>query len=200
MRKQIIISVGRENGSGGHQIAQIISEKLGIALYDKKLVNETVEASGFSKELVDKLDEKPVNFFTCKRFSGYSNSLEEIIAEKTFELLKGKADAGESFVVVGRCTDYILRDNPNLISIFISDTDKQRKINRIMKIHGVSESQAAEIIRDTDRRRKLYHNFYSDIKWGDSRGYDLLVNSGKFGIEETAKLLLTGINAFKEQN
>ena len=102
MKEQIIVTIGREHGSGGHYIASMLAERLGIKLYDKEIVEETVRDSGYDKELVQKMDEKPVNVFFYRRIGEYSNSPEENVQEQEFNLLRKRADAGESFVAVGR--------------------------------------------------------------------------------------------------
>jgi len=195
MKSQIIVTVGREHGSAGHEIARMIAEQLQIRLYDRQFVENSDEISGYSMETACKADEKPVNPFLSRRIGDFSNSIEENVAEKTFEFLRRKADSGDSFVVVGRCADYILRDNPNVIRIFIT-SEYHEKILRIMETNQVSDSKAADIIRKTDRQRKAYHNYYCDTKWGDSRRYDLLVNSSKLGISGTVAALLYYIRIF----
>ena len=138
MKEQIIVTVGREHGSGGHYIAKLMSEKLGIKLYDKEIVEATTLTSGYKKEVVDKMDEKPVNFFLSRRIGEYSNSLEENVAEMTFNYINAKAISGESFIVVGRCAEQVLKGNPNLVRIFI-EGDRDVKIQRIKDIENVSD-------------------------------------------------------------
>ena len=196
MKEQIIITVGREHGSGGHYVAQLISEKLGIKLYDKEIVEGTATDNGFTKELVERMDEKPVNFFFSRRIGEYSNSLEENVAQRTFDFIRAKLITGESFVVVGRCAEEVLKDEPNLIRVFISG-DKADKLQRVMTTDGVDEAKADEIIRTVDRRRKTYHNYYSEHKWGDSRGYDVVMNTSRLGISGTADALIYYIKAFQ---
>lgn len=196
MKEQIIITVGREHGSGGHYVAQLISEKLGIKLYDKEIVEGTATDNGFTRELVERMDEKPVNFFFSRRIGEYSNSLEENVAQRTFDFIRAKLITGESFVVVGRCAEEVLKDEPNLIRVFISG-DKADKLQRIMTTDGVDEAKADEIIRTVDRRRKTYHNYYSEHKWGDSRGYDVVMNTSRLGISGTADALIYYIRAFQ---
>ncbi|HNY00025.1 MAG TPA: cytidylate kinase-like family protein [Oscillospiraceae bacterium] len=196
MKEQIIITVGREHGSGGHYVAQLISEKLGIKLYDKEIVEGTATDNGFTRELVERMDEKPVNFFFSRRIGEYSNSLEENVAQRTFDFIRAKLITGESFVVVGRCAEEVLKDEPNLIRVFISG-DKADKLQRIMTTDGVDEAKADEIIRTVDRRRKTYHNYYSEHKWGDSRGYDVVMNTSRLGISGTADALIYYIKAFQ---
>ena len=196
MKEQIIITVGREHGSGGHYVAQLISEKLGLKLYDKEIVEGTATDNGFTRELVERMDEKPVNFFFSRRIGEYSNSLEENVAQRTFDFIRAKLITGESFVVVGRCAEEVLKDEPNLIRVFISG-DKADKLQRIMTTDGVDEAKADEIIRTVDRRRKTYHNYYSEHKWGDSRGYDVVMNTSRLGISGTADALIYYIKAFQ---
>ena len=94
MRKQIIVAIGREHGSGGHYIAQMISRALGVRLYDKKSIEAEVVDQGYSPEIISQMDERPVNFFTSRRIGKYSNSLEVNVAERTFQMLQAKAAQG----------------------------------------------------------------------------------------------------------
>ena len=198
MKRQIIVSVGREHGSGGHYIAQLLAEKLHLRIYDKEIVEMMTQTGGYSREIIAEMDEKPINFFTSRKVKDYSNSLERIVAERTFDFIRSHAESGEPFVVVGRCSDYILRDNPYLLRVFIRG-DKQDKIRRVMRQTHVSESEAGDIIKDIDRKRKAYHNYYCDIKWGDSRGYDVIFNSSKLGVEKTAEGLIHYVRVFMNQ-
>ena len=197
MKKQIIITIGREHGSGGHCIARRVAEELGIKLYDKEVIDETAAYSGYDRETVGRLDEKPVNFLISRRIGEYSNSLEDNVAKKTFSLIRAMADRGDSFVIVGRCAEYILRDNPCAIRVFISGA-MEDKILRIMETNGLSREEAEDLIHQTDRRRKAYHNYFCENKWGDSRGYDVTVNSSKFGIDTTVEVLTDLIRTFLE--
>mgnify|MGYP004496707689 FL=1 len=199
MNKQIIVAIGREHGSGGHYIADLIARELGVKLYDKVSIEKEITSGGYSEELVSEMDEKPVNFFTSRRIGRFSNSLEVNVAEKTFAMLRSKAAEGESFVVIGRCDEQVLENNPNCISIFICG-DPQFKLNRVMNKLGLNAEQAIEEIRNVDRSRKNYHNCYCDTKWGDARGYDLTVKSNVLGCERTAEMLVGYIRSFMEQD
>ena len=199
MNKQIIVAIGREHGSGGHYIADLIARELGVKLYDKVSIEKEITSGGYSEELVSEMDEKPVNFFTSRRIGRFSNSLEVNVAEKTFAMLRSKAAEGESFVVIGRCGEQELENNPNCISIFICG-DPQFKLNRVMNKLGLNAEQAIEEIRNVDRSRKNYHNYYCDTKWGDARGYDLTVKSNVLGCERTAEMLVGYIRSFMEQD
>ena len=199
MKKQIIVAIGREHGSGGHYIADLIARELGVKLYDKVSIEKEITSGGYSEELVSEMDEKPVNFFTSRRIGRFSNSLEVNVAEKTFAMLRSKAAEGESFVVIGRCGEQVLENNPNCISIFICG-DPQLKLNRVMNKLGLNAEQAIEEIRNVDRSRKNYHNYYCDTKWGDARGHDLTVKSNVLGCERTVEMLVGYIRSFMEQD
>ena len=199
MKKQIIVAIGREHGSGGHYIADLIARELGVKLYDKVSIEKEITSGGYSEELVSEMDEKPVNFFTSRRIGRFSNSLEVNVAEKTFAMLRSKAASGESFLIIGRCGEQVLENNPNCISIFICG-DPQFKLNRVMNKLGLNAEQAIEEIRNVDRSRKNYHNYYCDTKWGDARGYDLTVKSNVLGCERTAEMLVGYIRSFMEQD
>ncbi len=190
MERQIIITIGREFGSGGHVIADMLADKLDLPLYDRKLINEVAEASGMDARVIKKYDEKPANSLLSKSSGSYSNFMEDNIAEKQFDFLKKRAEEGESFVVVGRCADTIFKDNPNAVHIFIS-ADKPFKVKRVMDKYRLSESEAIAKMYRNDKRRKVYHNRYSKGKWGDSRNYDLCIKSSSLGIENTVNVLIS---------
>ena len=197
MKEQIIVAIGREHGSGGHYIAELISEALGIKLYDKKTIEAAIVDQGYSQELISQKDERPVNFFASRRIGKFSNSIEVNVAERTFQMLRTRAAQGESFVVLGRCGEQVLKDNPNCISIFICG-NPQFKLSRIMEKLGLDAEAAIEEIKTVDRSRKNYHNYYCDTKWGDARGYDMTVKSDVLGCEKTAEMLTGYIRDFME--
>ena len=197
MKEQIIVAIGREHGSGGHYIAELVSKALGIKLYDKKTIEAAIVDQGYSQELISQKDERPVNFFASRRIGKFSNSIEVNVAERTFQMLRTKAAQGESFVVLGRCGEQVLKDNPNCISIFICG-NPQFKLSRIMEKLGLVAEAAIEEIKTVDRSRKNYHNYYCDTKWGDARGYDMTVKSDVLGCEKTAEMLTGYIRDFME--
>lgn len=188
MRKQVIVAIGREYGSAGHFIAEKLSEKLGVELYDKKFIEGACEEIGYSREVMQKYDEQPSKIFISRKIGSYTNSIEEIVQEKVADFIRARAESGESFVVVGRCSDQILRDNPNAVRVFVMG-DREEKIHRIMELYSLTREKAAERIDAEDKRRRRYHNAYSDYKWGDSRGYHLCVNSSLVGIDATVEML-----------
>ena len=189
MGKQLIITVGREFGSGGHIIAVKLAEHFGIQLLDSNILAEVAKKSNASEEYLKKYDESARNLFFSRTVNGFSNSPEEIIAQMQFDYIKQKSDAGESFVVIGRCADYILRENPALVRVFVLG-DTEAKIKRTAEREGISEEKAKIRMEQADKRRKYFHNTHSENKWGDSRSYDITVNSSKLGLDSTVELLI----------
>lgn len=186
--KQLLITIGREYGSGGREIAAKLGERLGLTVYDKNILDEMHERFGFDREMLSEHEEIPVNVLFSRRIRGFSSSVDEVVAQKQFELIKEKADSGESFIVVGRCAEQVLRDYAGRNSFFIRG-DEPVKLRRVMQRNGIDEQEAQERMRRIDRQRKSYHNYYCDGKWGDSRNYDLCVNSSILGVEGTVELL-----------
>lgn len=188
MDKQIIISISREYGSGGHAIAEDLSKRFNIPLYDSNLLEIIATEKNVDKESLKQYDEVPrVRLFT-RKVKGQTNSLEENVANMQFEFLKKKADAGESYIVVGRCSEHILKDYPCMVSIFILGS-KEAKIKRIMTLFNLSEDDAIDKIERENFRRKMYHNYYCKGKWGDSRNYDFSINDSILGLEATADII-----------
>jgi len=197
MAKQVIISIGREFGSQGHEIADKVAEYLGIPLYDRNLLEQATKEKGLDSQLYEKFDEKPRNIFLSRSVGEHTNSMEKHIADMQFEFIKKKADAGESFVVVGRCANSVLSSNPALISVFIL-ADRESKVKHVQERYHLSRSEALAKMNRHDKSRKAYHNRYSKYKWGDSRGYTICMNSTKLGIEGTAKAIQDYVEQYKK--
>ncbi len=188
MEKQLIISVGREYGSGGHEIAEKLSQHYGIQLLDHNFLDEIAAKKNMNMDHLKELDEKYKNPLSSRTVRGFSSSPEENLLYLQFDYLRERADAGDSFVIVGRCSETILKQYDNMISIFIlGDLDK--RIERIMRLYHLTESQAVKKIREKDMNRRRYHNSFCVRKWGDCRNYDISINSSNLGIDGTAKLL-----------
>ncbi len=185
---QLIISISREYGSGGHAIGAELAKRLGVKLYDHNILDEIAMQKGVDPATLRKYDEKPHKLFVSRGAKGYHSSAEVNIAYMQFEYLKEKAESGESFVVIGRCAEGVFQGNPNLISIFVTG-DRDAKCRRIMKLYDRTEQEALDSMRRHDEYRKRYHNNYCEDKWGDSRGYDLCINSSRKGIDATIDIL-----------
>lgn len=188
MEDQIIISINREFGSGGHAIAEQIAKDLNLPIYDRNMLDEIAKENGIEAEHFEGFDEKPRIPLFSRSVRGHSNSVEEHLAQLQFEYLKKKADSGESFVVVGRCSETVLRENENLISVFVL-ADRSDKVARVSEKYELSVGDAVSKMNRHDRNRKYYHNSYSPYRWGDSRGYDLCINSSRLGLEGTVKMI-----------
>lgn len=193
-----IITIGREYGSGGREIGYKLAEKLGVKCYDKELLKEAAKESGLSEDLFYQNDEKHQGSFIYSLMMGaYSMSdsgritpdvpLSQKIFMAQFEAIKKIASQGPC-VLVGRCSDYVLRDKKNLISIFITG-DMDTKEKRIAERLEVGEEKAKEIIIKTDKKRASYYNFNTDMKWGKASNYDLCINSSKVGIDKSVEII-----------
>ncbi len=197
MGNQIIISISREYGSEGRTIAEQIVKDMGLLFYDRNMLDEIAKEKGFDPAAFAGVDEKPRNKLLSRRVKGYSNATEDNLAQMQFEFLRKKAASGESFVVLGRCSETILKEYDSLVSIFVTG-NKDRKLKHVMEKFSLSETAAAAKIAKHDAYRRRYHNHYSDFKWGDSRNYDVCINSSRIGVEGTAKLLEEFVESVKE--
>ncbi len=182
---QFIISVGREYGSGGHYIASILADRFNVPMYDRNMLDHMAERNGIDAENLYKHEEmKRQGLHRTVR--GHSSSVQDSIAQLQFNFIREKAESGESFVVVGRCAENVLRDNPALISIFVRG-EEDAKVERISRLYKLNKLEAKAKMFRHDKKRKAYHNYYSKMKWGDSRGYDFCINSSLMGVEATAE-------------
>lgn len=207
MDERTVITIGREFGSGGHEIGMKLAEKLGIKCYDKELLQVAAKESGLCEELFASQDEKPTNSFlyslVMDTYSlAYSNSYVDMpINHKVFlaqfDAIK-KLAAKESCVIVGRCADYALEDDPFAVSVWIKASLDER-IKRIKKLYELNDSKAADLIQKTDKKRASYYNYYSSKKWGEAKSYDLCIDSGLVGIDGAIELILKFIE-LKEKN
>ncbi len=196
-KKQVIITIGREFGSGGHEIAQKLADHYGLPLYDTNLLQEVLDSKGIHGDKLEKFDEKQKRFGVYRNVRGMESSPEVLVAHMQFDYLRDKAKSGESFVVVGRCAETVLKEYEATISIFILG-DKEEKVNRVTRIYNLSPSEAEEMMKKKDEKRKRYHNSFCEGKWGDSRNYELSVNSSKLGVDRTMDILIEYIEARRQ--
>ena len=194
----LIISVGRQLGSGGCEIAKKLAVDLGCKFYDHELINMAAERSGFNPKIFEQQDESHGTLKTLfGAFSGrlgrmfnefYSNSMSQ---EELFQIQSEvifKAANTENCVFVGRCADYILRNKQGLFSVFITADDADR-VRVVAERQKFSESEARRYIERCEAQRAAYYNFYTSKKWGAAASYDLCVNSSMLGWEGTAELI-----------
>jgi len=203
-----VITIGREFGSAGHEIGEKLAKEFDIPFYDKELLTRAAKESGFCEEMIKCHDERPTNSFlynlVMDTYSfGYNSAtmVDMPISQKVFlaqfEAIKKIASEGPS-VIVGRCADYALEENPNALSIFIYG-NKNAKIKRIMERYELNEPRAKEMMQKKDKQRASYYNYYSSKKWGYSSTYDLCINSSILGIDGTVQMLKQYIEAFERR-
>ena len=193
MEKQLIISIGREVGSGGHEIGEILAKHYNIPLFDKNILEDIAKKKNVNADALKDVDKKFVFPLITRNVRGFSSSIQENVYLLQFEYLQEKAQAGESFVIVGRCGEDVLKEYDSLVSIFVLG-DKEVKKNRIMEKYDKNDFMAERLMREKDTERKQYHNSFCEGKWGDSRNYDISVNSSVLGIQETAEFLIDFID------
>ena len=192
--KNVIITVGRQFGSGGHEIGEKLAKRLGVPFYDKELLAKAAKRCGLSEDMVKQLDEKPTSSFLYALSigsTGYNGDVSLPLGNQVFlamaQVIKDIAEEG-SCVIVGRCAEYILAERDDVLSVFVH-ADKDARIRRIMEKCNLTEKEAAVLIQKTDKRRAGYHDFYCDDKWGAAASYDLTVNSAAFGIDAAVDMI-----------
>lgn len=197
MENRIIITVGRQFGSGGREIGKKLAETLGIAYYDKELLTLVAQESGLCPEFVEKSDEKTSGGLFRAFAIGLSMSgpvyqpNESFSGERIFQIqsdiIRRVAQEG-SCVIVGRCADYILREEPNVVNVFISASSEDR-LRRVMERKSISEDEAKTLIGRTDKTRASYYNYYTDKQWGYMESYHLGVDSSAVGVDNAVEMI-----------
>jgi len=195
----LIITIGRQFGSGGRDVGEKVAEYFNIPFYDKELVELAAQKSNISKEALKEVDEHATNSFLYSLASGnYSMRginapiyYEMPINDKLFiaqaDVIKEVAKRG-SCVIVGRCADYVLHEQKNVFSVFVH-AETGRRIARVAERNHISMEEAKKRIRNTDKQRASYYNYYTDKKWGVSDSYNICIDSGLFGIDGAVALL-----------
>ena len=196
--KRIVITISREYGSGGRLIAKQLSEELGITFYDKQLISEVAKKTGFSENFIrDTEHQRPTNSFL---FDLYTTVATPSVPDQVFiaqaKVIK-EAAAKESCVIVGRCADYILRDEPNVLRVFVHAPLDQR-IRRAREEYGAAEDNLENYVIRQDKARAAYHNYFAAGRWGQSREYDLCVNS-RIGINAAVKVIRAAAQAMLDE-
>ena len=197
MRGNLVITIGRQCGSGGKMIGQKIAEKLGVKCYDKELLTRAAKESGLCEELFETHDEKPTSSFlyslVMDTYSlGYTNSaymdmpINHKIFLAQFDTIKKIANE-ESCVIVGRCADFILRDK-NCLRVFIHASMEKRAV-RIVNEYGERREAPEQRLKSKDKRRASYYRFYTDMKWGQSQNYHIALDSGELGLDKCADII-----------
>ncbi|MDY4046926.1 cytidylate kinase-like family protein [Negativibacillus massiliensis] len=187
--KNRIITISREFGSGGRTIGKKVAENLGIPCYDRELIHKIAQESGFAEEYIQDAGEYSPGGFLASALSNrsFGPTNEDYFWEIQWKIITELAEK-ESCVIVGRCADYILRDKADCLTAFIHASMDYRA-DRIVRVYGEREVSPQERLRDKDKRRAAYHRFYTDMKWGDAKNYQITLDSGKLGIEQCVKIL-----------
>ena len=203
-----VITISREFGSGGHAIGKLLAEKLEIPFYDKELLTIAAKQSGICEDLFVKHDESYSNSLLYSlvmgtytptadgRMTANEMPLNHRIFLAQFDTIRNLAIEAPC-VIVGRCADYVLRSNPNTVNFFVTGNIIEKK-KRILERYDIEKDKVEDFIRKTDKRRASYYNYYTDLKWGEAKNYDLCINSSKTGIDGAVEIMAKYIE-IKEQ-
>ena len=202
MDKNFIINIGRQLGSGGRSIADILAHHYNITAYDRKLIELAAKESGLSQEFFENADEKKSHGFFHSIFSNRvaANALgsndsylsNDALFKVQSDIIRDLAER-ESCIFIGRCADYILREHPHCINLFFT-ANLEDHVARMASEKNITLAQAEELIEKTDRRRANYYNYYSGKTWGAAESYDLCINTSHLGFEGTAEMLINFID------
>ncbi len=203
MTEKIILTIGRQFGSGGHEIGEKLAKRLGIRFYDKELLKLVAKESGLCEKVLESYDEKPTNsllysivmdIYPSVMYSG--PTIDQQIYQATYDAIRKLSE--NSCVIVGRCADYILRDCLELVSVFIhADTDFRAA--RVMEEYKVTDAKARDMLVKTDKKRSSYYNFQSEKRWGAASSYHLCVESSQLGIDGSVDLIMDYISYRRKQ-
>ena len=193
--KKVIITIGREFGSGGREIGIKLSEKLNIPFYDKELILHTAEKTNLEHSIVEKYDEKhsfPA-FSSSNIFDIYQMPMSDRIYIAQADVIRDLS-AKESCIIVGRCADFILDENPDIFKIFITAPMKDKIARKRDVLPGKSDAEIEAHITKIDKKRAKYYTYYTDRTWGKASTYHLCINSSLLGIDGTVELLAEAVN------
>ena len=194
--KHFVLTIGRQLGSGGRSVAKIVAAHYGINVYDKKLIDMVAEESGLSKTFFEQADEHVSRSFLHFLFAGRGTDSHHADSPLSNDaLFRMQSDvirqlaARESCIILGRCADYILRDDPDLISVYFT-ADMADRAQRYARHDGTTTDEARAIIAKGDRQRDDYYGYYTNRRWGDAANYQFCMNTSVLGIEATTQVLI----------
>lgn len=198
MKKNMVITIGRQFGSGGHEIGAKLAEKLGLAFYDEEIITEAAKSANVPEDKIKAFDEnrgKPLfkpssegDYMILKKAPLYQYTQSDKVFELEASVIRAAAKAGNC-VIVGHCGNYILKDTPTTLSAYIYAPDDFRA-DRVMNYYGAeNRDDALKKIHDMDAQRRNYYQYYAGYEWGGREGRDLLINSASLGIDATVDLL-----------
>lgn len=208
MATNVVITIGRQFGSGGRKVGELLAKRLDIPYYDKQLLSEAAKDSGICEELFEDHDEKPTrsllfSLVTGMQMHGDAGSmymdmpLNHKIFLAQFDAIRRIASEGPC-VIVGRCADYVLRDKKNVLNVFVK-ADMASRVERAVANYGVAPEKAEDTVRRADKQRASYYNYYATSTWGDVNNYDLCVDTGKLGIDGAVSLLADCVTLLEKQ-
>ncbi len=187
-----IITISREFGSGGRTIGKEVAERLDIPCYDEELINKIVEKSGFAKEyIMESGEDAPTRSWIGNAFAGRDSSGRSIQDELWFaqrSVILELAEKGPC-VIVGRCADYILKEREDCLNVFIH-ASMEKRAERIVSVYGERDEVPVKRIKNKDKCRKAYYQFYTDMRWGEATNYHMSLDSGKLGIDACVSLIV----------
>ena len=205
-----VVTIGRQFGSGGHRIGELLAGKYNIKCYDKELITRAAQESGLCEEMIEMEEERPTSSFLYNlvmdthSFGFNAGSFVNMpISHKVFlaqfDAIKKVASEGPC-VIVGRCADYALQDMDNVVHLFIAATEEER-IKEVRRRYKdiTTDAEAREMMNKKDRQRRNYYNYYSSKRWGQAESYDLIINSAVLGIEGSAELIGQFIDDFEKR-
>ena len=187
LEKHTVITISREYGSGGRYIGRLVADKLGIKFYDRDLVEKLSEKTGLSTEYIENNEQKRgmLDALNSGCYYNLTNADELFVQES--ELINDLAK-NESCVIIGRCSDFILKDNKDVINILVYST-MENKIERAVERYNLSKKEAEKEIKNIDKLRSNHYKHYTGKVWGENKNYDLCINSDTFGVEKAADMI-----------
>lgn len=190
MDRQIIITIGRNFGSNGRRIGERLAEEMGIRFYDRNLIEMAVKESGLDWKVVGNADEKLIGRFLKFNLGldGIQENTNDQIYRVQAEIIRSIVKREESCVIVGRSADYVLRNHPEVLKVFVY-APMEFRIETVMKRYNFSKEEAEKVVRHMDKTRKNYYEYFSDRNWDQKEGKDLLIDSSEFGIGGTVNLI-----------
>lgn len=208
MKNIPVITISRQYGSQGHEVGQKVAEKLSIPYFDKSLIALAAKQSGFSEAAFEYADEKAGSSLlysmvtsgmgVAARIAG-TNELP--INDKLFliqsDIIRNAAEEGPC-VIVGRCSNYILRDHPNVFKVFIH-ADKADRIKHAIEVDGIDANKASDFVTKRDKQRANYYNFYSSMRWDDLNAYNLTLDTSLFTVDQAADIIIKAIEALENK-
>ncbi len=202
--KKYVITIARQYGSRGREIGQKLAEALGYKYYDRDLISMAAEKSGMDKSVLGAADEKAANsllYTLALGSSVYAHGVDNInvpLNDKLYivqsNIIKDIYNSGEGAVIVGRCADYVLSENENVLKVFIS-ADFDKRVEAVSVRSAVTEAKAKDMVIKTDKRRANYYNYYTGKKWGKIENYDLVINSSKCGVDGAVNVIKAMLDA-----